>query len=158
MYSILSRASFLIPLISITLVQATDTVPRLRYNTCDLDLSPEVLNQLPEECLTVESPLKDKLLEESLKFKEFWSKLESYEAETDSDYQKIKETDHFAAAVPQKDWDLRHTIYEQVDLLLCQNGTEVTYEQFVDCMIAQRGVMNQLFDSEVARRKVSPGP
>lgn len=126
-------------------------IPRLRYNTCDLDLAPELLPQLPPECLEVDQPLKEKLLQESLKFKQFWEALEEHEAQSDLEYQRIKQEDPLAAAIPVKDWILRQKIYEQSDLLLCQNGTEVTYDQFADCMIHKRTDMYETLRLEVLK-------
>lgn len=143
----LSSLLFIVCLHKVTGVKllASD-IPRLRYNTCDLDLSPDVLNQLPHECLIVEEPLRDKLIQESILYKIFWEKLENYEAEVDEHYKKIKQEEPYAAAIPKKDWVLREKIYKVVDLLTCQNGTEVTYEQFADCMIIRRIEMSKIFD------------
>lgn len=124
-------------------------IPRLRYNTCDLDLSPEVLNQLPSECLEVDAVLRDKLLQESQLFKRFWERLEGYEADSDLEYQEVKRQDPLVAAIPQKNWVIRQRVYEAVDLLLCQNGTEVTYDQFADCMITRRQEMYRLLEVEI---------
>lgn len=131
-------------------------VPRLQYNTCDLDLSPEIHDQLPKECLKVGPELKEKLLQESNLFRQFWERLENYEKQQDLVYQQIIINDPLAAAIPEKDWTLRHKLYEAADLMLCQNGTDVTYDQFADCMILKRNQMIYMFESET--RKVGhPG-
>lgn len=128
----------------------TLTIPRLRYNTCDLDLSPEAIQLLPEECLSVEPPLKDKLKLEAELYKQFWTALDNLEVAKDLEYQRIKQEDPYGAAIPEKDWTLRYKIYEKVDLMVCQNGTEVTYDQFADCMIDKRREMIRLVELESA--------
>ena len=101
------------------------------YTTCDFDLSPDLLEYLPEKCHNVTGT--DRILQkmEALSYKTFYEELLKFEQS-----QNPKPADENYVHI---DYGLRKELYTQADLQICHMNA--TLKEFLDCLAMKRAEM-----------------
>uniref|UniRef100_A0A1Q3FMV7 Putative conserved secreted protein n=1 Tax=Culex tarsalis TaxID=7177 RepID=A0A1Q3FMV7_CULTA len=139
---------FMFSLLYVQFSAAADPEVKPKFITCDfdvdlhLDKNPNNIKYLPEECRNLNDADKALLMQEALNFKQFNTKLQSYEKGLGLD------TDDSI----YKDWDFRDELYANASLHLCGNGT-VTLEEYVGCMMEKRDEMVEKIDERIAEQR-----
>ncbi|XP_055587507.1 uncharacterized protein LOC129739956 [Uranotaenia lowii] len=126
--------------------------------TCDLDLIEElngVINEeamealiksFPDECKSLDSALKDLLVQEAKSFKQFYGSLQ--EQETRCGQKETDDSDEELKVEIYRDWEFRMQLYNATELNLCSNDTDIQSD-YLDCLIAKRAEMITTIDSTI---------
>lgn len=111
------------------------------FVTCDLDLKENAIARLPNECKNLDDPTREALLKEAQSFERFNAKLMEYERSFNADTEDTV----------YKAWEFRAELYENAELHLCQNTTEVL-QDYLECMMEKRTLMIHEIDEKIASR------